>query len=94
MGPQDLRDVTQAIARDLTGIVGEIASLKGDANQWLAGAEYEGLRHRQEMAHARAEVAEGEDGRAALVRKDSARSRSATEAPQTPVVPTRDCSGH
>ncbi len=33
MGPQDPRDVTQAIARDLTGMVGEFASLKADATQ-------------------------------------------------------------
>jgi hypothetical protein len=32
MGSQDPRDVIQAIARDLAGIVGEFASLKGDAN--------------------------------------------------------------
>jgi hypothetical protein len=57
MGPQDPRDVTQTIARDLTGIVGELASLKGDATQWLEGPEYESLRHRLEMAHAAAEAA-------------------------------------
>jgi hypothetical protein len=57
VGPQDPRDVTQAIARDLTGMVGEFASLKGDANQWLEGPEYESLRHRLEMAHAAAEAA-------------------------------------
>jgi hypothetical protein len=57
VGPQDPRDVTQAIARDLTGMVGELASLKADANQWLEGPEYESLRHRLEMAHAAAEAA-------------------------------------
>ncbi len=57
MGSQDPRDVTQAIARDLTGMVGELASLKGDANQWLEGPEYKSLRHRLEMAHAAAEAA-------------------------------------
>jgi hypothetical protein len=29
MGPQDLKDVTRDIARDLTAVVGEIAALKG-----------------------------------------------------------------
>ena len=29
MVPQDTKDVAQAIARDLTGIAGEIAALKG-----------------------------------------------------------------
>ena len=57
MGPQDPKDVTQATARDLTGIVGELATLKADASQWLTGPEYEALRHRLEMAHAAAEAA-------------------------------------
>ena len=57
MGPQDPKDVTQAITRDLTGIAGELASLKGDATQWLPGPEYEAMRHRLENAHAAAEAA-------------------------------------
>ena len=57
MGPQDPKDITQAIARDLTGIVGELATLKADAAQWLTGAEYEALRLRLEIAHAAAEAA-------------------------------------
>lgn len=57
MGPQDPKDVTQAIARDLTGMVGELAALKGEANHWLTGPEYEALRHRLETAHAAAEAA-------------------------------------
>ncbi len=46
MGPQDPKDVTRDIARDLTGLVGELAALKGDAAQWLKGPEYEALRLR------------------------------------------------
>jgi hypothetical protein len=38
-------------------MVGELASLKADATQWLEGPEYEALRHRLEMAHAAAEAA-------------------------------------
>ncbi len=57
MGPQDPKDVTQAIVRDLTGIVGELATLKAEANQWLEGTEYEALRQRLEIAHAAAEAA-------------------------------------
>ncbi len=57
MGPQEPKDVTQAITRDLTGIVGELATLKGDAAQWLTGPEYEALRLRLEIAHAAVEAA-------------------------------------
>ena len=57
MGPQDPKDVTQAIARDLTGMVGELAALKGDAIHWLEGPEYEALRLRLEAAHAATEAA-------------------------------------
>ncbi len=57
MGPQDPKDVTRDIARDLTGLVGELAALKGDAAHWLKGPEYEALRLRLEIAHAAAESA-------------------------------------
>ena len=57
MRPQDPKDVTQGIARDLTGLVGELAALKGDAIDWLTGPEYEALRHRLESAHAATEAA-------------------------------------
>ena len=56
MGPQDPKDVTQAIARDLTGIAGELGALKAEA-RWLKGPEYESLRHRLEATHAAAEAA-------------------------------------
>ena len=57
MAPQNPKDVTQALARDLTGMVGELAALKGDAHQWLEGPEYEALRLRLEAAHAATEAA-------------------------------------
>lgn len=52
MGPQDPLDVTRAIAHDLSGVVGELASLKGDATHWLSAPEYGTLQHRLENAHA------------------------------------------
>ncbi len=72
MGPQDPKDVTRDIARDLTGLVGELlAALKGDAAHWLTGPEYEPLRVRLEIAHAAAEAAVVEARR--RVRLDEAR---------------------
>jgi hypothetical protein len=57
VGPQHPKDVARDIARDLSGIVGELAVLKGDTAQWLTGPEYEALRLRLELAHAAAEAA-------------------------------------
>jgi hypothetical protein len=57
MGPQHPKDVARNAARDLTGIVGELATLKADASQWLTRPEYEALRLRLEIAHAAAEAA-------------------------------------
>jgi len=57
VGPQDLKDVTRDVARDLSALVGELAALKGDATHWLTGAEYAALRHRLESAHAAVEAA-------------------------------------
>ena len=57
MGPQDPKDVTRDIARDLTALVGEIAALKGEATHWLEGPEYAALKHRLEYAHAAVEAA-------------------------------------
>src|SRR5215204_4528755 len=39
-GPQDPIDVTRDKHRDLSGLVGELAALKGDATHWLTGPEY------------------------------------------------------
>ncbi len=71
MGPQDPKDVSRDIARDLTGLVGELAALKGDAAHWLTAPEYELLRVRLEIAHAAAEAAVVEARR--RVRLDEAR---------------------
>jgi hypothetical protein len=57
MGPQDPKDVARDTARDLSGLVGELAALKGDAGHWLTGPEYEVLRYRLEAAHVAAEAA-------------------------------------
>jgi len=57
MGPQDPKDVTQDIARDLSAHVGELAALKGGATHWLTDQEYAALRQRLEAAHAAAEAA-------------------------------------
>ena len=48
---------TRDTARDLSGLVGELAALKGDAYHWLTDPEYAALRHRLEAAHAAAEAA-------------------------------------
>jgi hypothetical protein len=55
--PQDPKDVTRGIARDLSSLVGELNALRADANHWLEGAEYASLRFRLESAHAAAEAA-------------------------------------
>ena len=49
MGPKHPKDVARDTARDLTGIVGELATLKADAAQWLTGPEYEALRLRRRL---------------------------------------------
>jgi hypothetical protein len=56
MGPQDPKDVSRDIARDLSSVVRELAALKGDATQWLTDPEYAALRLRLEAAHAAAEA--------------------------------------
>jgi len=43
VGSQDPKDVTKDIARDLSGLVGELAALKGDATHWLTDPEYAAL---------------------------------------------------
>jgi hypothetical protein len=48
VGPQDPKDLTRDMARDLSALVGELADLKGDATHWLTDPEYAGLRHRLE----------------------------------------------
>ena len=43
MGPQDLKDVARVKARDLSGLVGELAALKGAATHWLTDPQYAAL---------------------------------------------------
>jgi len=57
VGPQDPKDVSRDMARDLTELVREIAALMGDATHWLKGSEYVTLKHRLEYAHAAVEGA-------------------------------------
>jgi hypothetical protein len=57
MGPQDPKDVTRDIARDLSAVVKELAALKADATHWLTSPEYAALRFRLESAHAATEAA-------------------------------------
>ena len=40
MGPQDPKDVSRDIARDLSSVVRELAAVSGDAHHWLKGPEY------------------------------------------------------
>jgi hypothetical protein len=49
--------VSRDVARDLSGVVRELAALNGDAYHWLEGPEYAALRHRLENAHTAAEAA-------------------------------------
>ena len=70
MGPQDPKDVTRDIARDLTGMAGELAALKADARHWLtdpAHAAYISPRERPrgDRGRARGGQAQGNDERGA-----------------------------
>ena len=57
MGPQEPQDVTRDLARDLSGMSGELAALKADARHWLTDPEYANLHLRLENAHAAVEAA-------------------------------------
>jgi hypothetical protein len=57
VGPQDPKGVTRDTARDLSGLVGELAALKSDAIHWRTDPEYAALQYRPEAAHAAAEAA-------------------------------------
>jgi hypothetical protein len=57
VGPQDPTDVTRDTACDLSGLVGELAALKGYATHSLTDPEYAALRLRLQAAHAAAEAA-------------------------------------
>jgi hypothetical protein len=57
VGPQDPKDVTRNIARDLTGLAGELAALEADARHWLTDPKHASLHLRLENAHAAVEAA-------------------------------------
>jgi hypothetical protein len=57
MGPPDPKDVASNAALDLSRLIGELNSIRADANHWLEGPEYGPLRLRLEAAHAAAEAA-------------------------------------
>jgi hypothetical protein len=50
VGPSDAQDVARDVARELSSVAGELATLKGDADNWLSDLEYGALRHRLEAA--------------------------------------------
>ena len=77
MGPQEPKDVTRDTARDLSGLVGELVALKGDATHWLTDPRHAALRHRLKAANAAAEAALEEARR--RVRLDERRGRSRTD---------------
>ena len=52
MRPQDPKDVARDTARDLSGLIGELAAWNVDATHWLTDPDYAALRHRLEAAHA------------------------------------------
>jgi hypothetical protein len=56
LGPQDPKGVTRDLARDLSGMAGELAALKADARYWLTDPEYAVLHLRLENAHAAVEA--------------------------------------
>ena len=57
MGPQDPKDVSRDLARDLAQLAGDLNRTKADAAHWLEGPEYATLLHRLEAAHAAVEAA-------------------------------------
>ena len=55
--PRDDKETTQDLARELADLAAQLASLKGEAYNWLSALEYTALRHRLEDAHASVEAA-------------------------------------
>jgi hypothetical protein len=48
--PRNHKDAAQDLARDLADLAGQLAALKGEANSWLRGPDYDALKHRLENA--------------------------------------------
>jgi hypothetical protein len=55
--PRDDTDAAKNLARDLREIAAHVASLKGEANAYLTGSNYNTLRIRLEIAQAAVEAA-------------------------------------
>jgi predicted lipoprotein len=55
--PPDDRDAAQHIVRELAEVASHLASLKGEAFNWLRDPKYRTLVHRIEDAHASVEAA-------------------------------------
>ncbi len=54
--PRDDKDAARDLVRDLADIAGQLASLKGEANAWLRGPNYNTLKLRLESAHSAVET--------------------------------------
>jgi hypothetical protein len=54
---RDDKDAAQDIARDLADIASQLASLKGEANNFLRDPNYDTLKLRLEVAHSAVEAA-------------------------------------
>jgi len=55
--PQGPKDVARDLARDLSGMAGELVAFQGHASHWFTDPEYAALRHCLEAAHAAVEAA-------------------------------------
>jgi hypothetical protein len=69
--PRDDRDAVQDLARELADLAAQLASLKGEAYNWLSTPEYAALRHRLEDAHASVEAAAVEARRRVRLQRSS-----------------------
>jgi hypothetical protein len=54
--PREDRDIVQDLARDLTDLAAQLASLKGEAHAWMRDPNYHTLMLRLEIAHSAVEV--------------------------------------
>ncbi len=61
--PRDNKDAAQDLVRDLAGIAGQLASLKGEARAWLSNPKYSTLKLRLEIAHSALEAAAAVEAR-------------------------------
>ena len=54
--PRDAKDALKDLARDLSDMAGQLASLKGEARAWLRDSNYNALKLRLENAHSAVEA--------------------------------------